>query len=95
MQPLEELLDRIKWDPEFGKGSFALGYYDRVADREIVVPLSAIAVGTGVAGVFSVQDAEGVTRTIPFHRVRVVYRNGEPIWRRPDPAVDRAGNRPG
>lgn len=25
MQPLRELLDRIKWETEFGKGTFELG----------------------------------------------------------------------
>jgi len=30
VQPLEELLNRIKWDVEFGKAEFALAYYDRV-----------------------------------------------------------------
>ena len=28
MQPIHELLHRIKWDLEFGKGEFALGYDD-------------------------------------------------------------------
>lgn len=33
MQPLQELLHRIMWDPVFGEGEFALGYEDRVARR--------------------------------------------------------------
>jgi uncharacterized protein (UPF0248 family) len=29
MQPLQDLLHRIQWDPEFGRGTFAIGYEDR------------------------------------------------------------------
>ncbi len=68
MQPIEQLLDRIKWDPEFGRGTFTIAYYDRVLDREVVAPLSALA-----------SDPE---RPIPLHRVRAVYRDGVAIWRR-------------
>ncbi len=92
MQPLDELLDRIKWDAEFGKGAFALGYYDRVLRRELVVPLARVAV---VEGTLTFEDEEGTTRTIPFHRVRVVYRNGVVIWRRPDRATPGPRTSPG
>ena len=33
MIPIHELLNRIRWDPEFAKGDFQLGYYDRAEDR--------------------------------------------------------------
>ena len=33
MTPIHELLNRIRWDPEFAKGNFELGYYDRAEDR--------------------------------------------------------------
>ncbi len=33
MIPIHELLSRIRWDPEFAKGNFELGYYDRAEDR--------------------------------------------------------------
>ena len=29
MIPIHELLNRVRWDPEFAKGNFQLGYYDR------------------------------------------------------------------
>ena len=29
MIPIHELLNRIRWDAEFAKGTFELGYYDR------------------------------------------------------------------
>ncbi len=70
MQPLEQLLDRIKWDPAFGSGAFTAAYYDRVLDRELIVPLASLT------------DDEDAP--IPLHRVRAVYRDGIEIWRRPE-----------
>ncbi|EEF57205.1 DUF504 domain-containing protein [Pedosphaera parvula] len=42
MIPIHELLNRIRWDPEFAKGNFQLGYYDRAEDRIILVPLKEV-----------------------------------------------------
>jgi uncharacterized protein (UPF0248 family) len=85
MQPLEDLLHRIRWDAEFGKGAFALGYYDRVAQQEQVVPLAAVTIDSSNPGTFSIQDEDGAVRRIPLHRVRTVYKDGVVIWQRPSP----------
>jgi uncharacterized protein (UPF0248 family) len=85
MQPLQDLLHRIRWDPEFGKGSFALGYYDRVDRAEQIVPFSAITFAAAGPDTFSVEDEDGVVRHIPLHRVRTVYKDGSVIWQRPTP----------
>jgi uncharacterized protein (UPF0248 family) len=82
MLPLERLLHRIKWDPEFGKGVLALGYYDRVLDREIVVPFTSVTIDTHRSDTFAFTDQNSVTHRIPLHRVRAVYRDGSEIWRR-------------
>lgn len=99
MQPIQDLLHRIRWDPEFGRGIFAIGYEDRPAhppkheaheSRERVVPLVAISMDAEHPGTFAVHDAEedAVVR-IPFHRVRAVYKDGVAIWRRASrPAED-------
>ena len=42
MQRLQDLLHRIRWDAEFDKGVFALGYYDRVARQDRVVPFASL-----------------------------------------------------
>lgn len=47
MQPLRELLDRIKWDTEFGKGTFALGYYDRIAHQERLAAFTFVTLNPG------------------------------------------------
>ena len=82
MQPLGELLNRIKWDAEFGKGTFALGYYDRIARQEKVAAFTSITLDSGSRS-FSVGGAEGVIVRIPLHRVRTVYKDGALIWHRP------------
>ena len=86
MQPLHELLHRIKWDAEFGKGSFALGYYDRMTREERRVPFESMAMDPQRPGTFSLLDDNGIVAHIPLHRVRTVYRDGVVIWRRPDRA---------
>ena len=79
---LRELLNRIKWDPAFSKGTFALGYYDRIARQEKVVAFTSITLDPAGRS-FSVCGDDGVSVRIPFHRVRTVYKDGAPIWRRP------------
>ena len=82
MQPIQQLLNRIRWDSEFSKGTFALGYYDYFARGERVVPITSIMRNTGESS-FSICGDDGVVVRIPLHRVRTVYKNGEPIWPRP------------
>ena len=83
MIPIHELLSRIRWDQEFGRGRFEIGYYDRhrhvlqwVAFRDVVFP-------SGEGNVFEVTDDSGRVRRIPLHRVREVARDGKVIWHRP------------
>jgi uncharacterized protein (UPF0248 family) len=85
MQPLRDLLHRVRWDAESAKGFFALGYYDRVEDAERIVPFSAITFAPADADTFSVEDENGIVRHIPLHRVRTVYKDGVAIWQRPTP----------
>lgn len=82
MQPLHELLHRIKWDAEFGKGAFALGYDDRVLRQETVVPFTAITLDPQRPATFAFRDEDGIVTHIPLHRVRTVYKDGAVIWHR-------------
>jgi len=83
MQPIDKLLDRIKWDKGFGDAAFEIGYYDRVAAIIIRRPLADLLFEPGNKDSFLLMDEEGVHQRIPLHRVREVYRNGELIWQRP------------
>lgn len=82
MIPIQELLARILWDKDFGEGSFAIGYYDRVEDRIIRVSFSDIIIEKGNHFSFTIVDVEGVVQTIPLHRIREVYKNNQLIWQR-------------
>lgn len=80
MQPIQDLLNRIRWDAEFAKAEFTLGYYDRVCDGIVRVPMRQVQFVPGDHYFFRVLDAEGALHEVPLHRVREVYRNGELIW---------------
>jgi uncharacterized protein (UPF0248 family) len=85
VQPIHQLLSRIRWDPRFGAGRFAIGYYDRVERAILIVPLGELHFPPGQRRVFELYDPDGALHRIPFHRVRAVYRDGRLIWRRPMP----------
>jgi uncharacterized protein (UPF0248 family) len=83
MIPIQDLLHRIRWDTEFGRGEFVIGYYDRIEHEIIHVPFREIKFPQDCPSVFELIDCdEGQTHTIPLHRVRSVYKNGELIWHR-------------
>jgi len=79
---IKELLNRIRWDSEYGRGQFFVGYEDHIAGRVVRVPFSEIATESGDPFSFSLIDDQGLERTIPYHRVREVLRNGVVIWHR-------------
>ena len=83
MIPIHELLNRIRWDPEFARGDFQLGYYDRAEDRIILVPFKEVSFPAESPQTFQLTDAEGQRHHIPFHRVREVYKDAQRIWHRP------------
>ena len=82
MIPIHELLNRIRWDQDYGKADFVIGYYDRVADTIILVPFKEISFDPEDHFDFSLRDEDGQSLTIPMHRIRQVFRNDELIWTR-------------
>jgi uncharacterized protein (UPF0248 family) len=85
MLPIQDLLHRIRWDPEFGRGRFELAYLDKVTDRLERVPLEAVHFEPGERFGFELIGGRGEERFIPYHRVREVYCDGRLIWKRPGP----------
>lgn len=81
MQTILQLLSRIRWDDEFGRGNFEVGIYDRVGDRLEFRPLENLHLEPGNRFSFTivVEDEE---LTVPFHRIREVRKNGKTIWKR-------------
>jgi len=82
MIPIHELLNRIRWDAEFARAEFRIGYYDRLEDRIIVVGLKEIEFEPGNSFSFLLYDEEGTLHSIPLHRIRQVFRDGRLIWER-------------
>ena len=82
MIPIQELLSRIRWDVDFGKADFHIGYLDRIQQRIVRVPLKEIAFVDDDPFAFQFCDLEGETHSVPLHRIKAVYRNGDLIWHR-------------
>ena len=82
--PIRELLDRIRWDHDFGRGRFEIGYEDHAAAQGVVrVPFEKMKFPEGDRFSFQIEDEGGRVKTIPFHRVREIYKDGHLIRRRP------------
>jgi uncharacterized protein (UPF0248 family) len=82
MQTINELLNRIQWDSEFGKGEFELAFLDRVEQEMVRLPFKRISFVAGEHFFFYYFDDEDVEHSVPFHRIKAVYKNGECIWSR-------------
>jgi uncharacterized protein (UPF0248 family) len=89
VQPIHQLLSRLRWDPRFREGRFKIGYYDRLERRIVLVPFTSLRFPRGARFAFELLDEEGVLHRIPLHRVRYVTRNGRILWqrRRPGEAI--------
>lgn len=81
MQPIQELLSRIRWDPKFC-GAFEIAFVDHMSADLQRVALREIRFGAGNGFSFELIDPHGQWVSIPFHRIRRVYRDGELIWSR-------------
>jgi uncharacterized protein (UPF0248 family) len=79
---IKELLNRIRCDPEYGRGRFFVGFENHVAVGIVRVPFAAIRPEGEDGFSFSLVDEHGNERTIPYHRVREVLRDGAVIWHR-------------
>ncbi len=82
MIPIQELLSRIRWDRDFGRADFVIGYYDRVTDGIIRVPLADLYFEADDHFSFELVDDTGALHSIPLHRIREVFRDGVLIWQR-------------
>ncbi len=82
MDPIDKLLNRIKWDKEFGNGYFEIGYEDHIEQKIFRVSFRSVNFSEDQPSSFQVKDEQGKTRTIPFHRIREVYKDGRLIWKR-------------
>jgi len=82
MIPLQELLSRIHWDPEFGRGEFKIGYLDHLRCGLVYVPLCEVQRDPDSHFCFELTDEAGVVHSVPYHRVKEVWKDGALIWQR-------------
>ncbi|MFP4013364.1 MAG: DUF504 domain-containing protein [Chitinispirillaceae bacterium] len=79
MIPIQKLLSRIRWDPSFGKASFEIEYEDR---KSGLLRIGLQQITSIDPNSFSIEDEMGRVVTVPLHRIKTVYRNGDLIWSR-------------
>jgi len=93
--PIVALVDRIRWDRDYGDAEFQLGYWDRVMRRIVRVPMRRVHVEPGERFSFEAVEDDGSVHNVPFHRAREVWRNGVLVWRRhgPEEAMTRSPDR--
>jgi uncharacterized protein (UPF0248 family) len=80
--PIHELLARIRWDPEFGRGHWEISYLDHARSELVRVPLERVRTQQGDHFMFDLVDDEGVAHGIPYHRIREVWRDATLVWAR-------------
>jgi uncharacterized protein (UPF0248 family) len=85
MIPIQDLLHRIQWDRDFGAADFEVGYLDRIAGAIVRLPLRRVHFPKGEHFAVEAIEDDGSLHTVPLHRVRSVWRNGELIWARHPP----------
>ncbi len=82
MIPIHQLLSRIRWDPKFGRSRFEIAYVDHSKKRLVRLPLERIAARAGERFAFQAVEDDGSVHSVPYHRVRAVWRDGRLIWSR-------------
>lgn len=82
MTPIHQLLARIRWDAAFARSRFVIGYWDRIERKVMYADLREVAWDADNPAFFDLLDEAGAMHSIPFHRVREIWRDGALIWQR-------------
>lgn len=82
MQTIQELLNRIRWDPEFSRGQFEIGFDDHIEHRQIRISFDVMRFDTSDHFFFHYYDDDGVEHDVPLHRIKSVYKDSQLIWHR-------------
>ncbi|MBW3002944.1 DUF504 domain-containing protein [Candidatus Woesearchaeota archaeon] len=79
MQTLKNLISKIKFDKREDPKDYELFYIDRIKNKKIKIKFTDIKHIEG--GMFTIIKS-GRETEIPLHRIRLVTRKGEIIWKR-------------
>lgn len=78
MQPIQDLLNKIKWDKREAPEQYSIFYFDRILNKLIKIPYTKIK---KLEGSFMVLGNIDETN-IPLHRIRKVTKNNVVVWER-------------
>ena len=78
MQPIQDLLNKIKWDKRENPNKYTIFYLDRIKKELVQIPYTKMK---RLEGSFMVLDNEEETN-IPLHRIKKVTKNNAVIWER-------------
>ena len=78
MQPISDLLNKIKWDKRENPKQYSIFYFDRILKELIEIPYTKIK---RIEGSFMVLNNEEESN-IPLHRIKRVTKNKDSVWER-------------
>ncbi len=79
MEPITNIINRIKWDKREDPSDYVIGYEDRVSKKVIEVKFTEIK---RIEDNFMVLERNMEEVSIPLHRIRVVKKKGNAVWER-------------
>lgn len=78
MQPIHDLLNKIKWDKRENPAQYSIFYYDRILNKLLKIPYTKIK---RIEGSFMVLDNKEESN-IPLHRIKKVAKDDIGVWER-------------
>jgi len=85
--PIQDFLNKLKWDKNEDPFTYTFFYIDRVANRLRELKYKDIA---EVEGGFMTIVKEDSEAQIPLHRIRMVKKGADVVWERPGPVLKMA-----
>lgn len=79
MRPIQDLLNKIKWDKRENPEDYIIYYFDRVEKK--LKPLKYKEIEK-IEGGFLILTINGKETNIPLHRIRRVEKKGKVVWER-------------
>jgi len=77
MKPVQDIINKIKWDKKLQEEDFEIEYLD--FNNLVSMPYTSIK---KIEGLFMLVEKDGKEIHIPLHRIRKVKEKGKVIWQR-------------
>jgi len=79
MITIKELINKIKWDKRENPEDYILAYWDNMTRKLVEFPYKAIK---ETSKNFITIEIDGEEKEIPLHRMKLVKKKGETVWKR-------------